>query len=134
MMKKWIEDNMDQQISDLFGLLRIPSVSRGAPEPGMPLGKHVYHALEYTVDLAHRLGFDKTQILDGYCATVDYGEGDEMLMIMAHLDVVPAGPDKKDSRSESVTEPGIFFIFSGTSMQVLFSRSQRLSRRGSYRR
>ncbi len=92
MMKKWIEDNMDQQISDLFGLLRIPSVSRGAPEPGMRLGKHVYHALEYTVDLAHRLGFDKTQILDGYCATVDYGEGDQMLMIMAHLDVVPAGP------------------------------------------
>ena len=92
MMKQWIEDNMDQQIEDLFGLLRIPSVSRGTPEPGMPLGRHVYHALEYAVDLAHRLGFDKTQILDGYCATVDYGEGDEMLMLMAHLDVVPAGP------------------------------------------
>ena len=109
MMKQWIEDNLNQQIEDLLGLLRIPSVSRGTPEPGMPLGKDVYHALEYAVDLAHRLGFDKTQILDGYCATVDYGEGDEMLMIMAHLDVVPAGPGWETDPFDPVIKDGYIY-------------------------
>ena len=90
MLKQWIDSHMDEQLEALRGLLRIPSVSRGEPREGMPLGKPVYDALDYTLKLARRLGFEKTRMLDGYCATVDFGEGEELLMIMAHLDVVPA--------------------------------------------
>ena len=90
-MKEYIDRTLDQQVRDLIGLIRIPSVSRGEPQEGMPLGAHVHDALEYTLGLAKKLGFHSARSLDGYCGVVDYGQGDEMLMIMSHLDVVPAG-------------------------------------------
>ncbi|MDO4543710.1 MAG: Sapep family Mn(2+)-dependent dipeptidase [Clostridia bacterium] len=90
-MKDFIDNSMQRQIADLQELVRIPSVSRGDPRPGMPLGEQVAHALRYTLNLARRLGFTKVWDLDGYCGIVEYGEGEECLGIMAHLDVVPEG-------------------------------------------
>ncbi len=92
MLNDIIDRTFADQIQSLAGLIAIPSVSRGKPEPGMPLGREVNNALEYTLALARKLGFDRARSLEGYCGVVDYGEGEEMLMIMAHLDVVPAGP------------------------------------------
>ncbi len=86
-----IDKTFEDQLKTLEELIAIPSVSRGTPEPGAPLGRSVNDALEYTLALAQKMGFD-ARSLDGYCGVVDYGEGDETLMIMAHLDVVPAGP------------------------------------------
>ena len=91
MFTKWIDDTLDAQVRDLQALVRIPSVSRGEPQEGMPLGQGVHDALTAALALANRLGFADTRSLDGLCGLVDYGEGDEMLCIMAHLDVVPAG-------------------------------------------
>ncbi len=105
-MKQWIDSKMDEQLEALKNLIRIPSVSRGKAEDSMPLGRHVHDALHYTLALANRLGFEKTQSLDGYCGTVDYGEGDEMLMIMAHLDVVPAGTGWDGDPFEPVVKNG----------------------------
>ncbi len=92
MLTDIVNRTFDEQVTDLKALLSIPSVSRGEPQPGMPLGKPVHDALACMLDTAKRLGFPNARSLDGYCGTVDYGEGDEMLMIMTHLDVVPAGP------------------------------------------
>ena len=44
-IQAWIDEHFDQQVRDLQSLVRIPSVSRGAPEPGMPLGRGVHEAL-----------------------------------------------------------------------------------------
>lgn len=85
-----IDKHFEEQLDSLAKLISFPSVSQGEPEPGMPLGRHIHGALEYSLDLARSLGFS-ARSLDGYCGVIDYGEGDEMLMIMAHLDVVPAG-------------------------------------------
>ncbi len=85
-----IDQNFESQLKSLSGLISFPSVSQGEPEPGMPLGRHIHGALEYALDLARSMGFS-ARSLDGYCGIIDYGEGEEMLMIMAHLDVVPAG-------------------------------------------
>jgi succinyl-diaminopimelate desuccinylase len=85
-----IDKHFDEQLDSLARLISFPSISQGDPEPGMPFGRHIHGALEYTLDLARSFGFS-ARSLDGYCGVVDYGEGDEMLMIMAHLDVVPAG-------------------------------------------
>lgn len=90
-MKNFIDATMKQQISDLQELIRIPSVSRGEPKPGKPLGEQVHRALEFALNLARRLGFTKVWDLDGFCGIVEYGEGEECLGVMAHLDVVPAG-------------------------------------------
>ena len=85
-----IDQNFDEQLDALGTLLSFPSVSQGEPEEGKPLGRHIHDALTYTLDLGAKMGFS-ARSLDGYCGVIDYGEGDEMLMIMAHLDVVPAG-------------------------------------------
>lgn len=88
-----IDREFDEQIDEIRKLCAIPSVSRGEPEAGKPLGRHVHDALHYTLDLAKRLGFADARSLDGYCGVIDYGTGDETLVIMGHIDVVPAGPD-----------------------------------------
>lgn len=91
-MKEFIRDTMDAQIRDLSDLVRIPSVSRGEPpEEGKPFGKTVFSALEKALDIARGLGFEKVWHTDGYAGVIEYGEGDETLGILAHLDVVPEG-------------------------------------------
>ena len=92
MLKDIINANFEDQLQATIGLMAIPSVSRGEPKPGMPLGQEVHRALTYALELAKKLGFQDARSLDGYCGVVDYGQGEETLMIMAHLDVVPAGP------------------------------------------
>ncbi len=86
-----IDRTFSEQLDALAKLIKIPSVSRGEPEKGMPLGRHVNDALENALALSERLGFT-ARSLDGYCGYADYGAGEETLLIMAHLDVVPAGP------------------------------------------
>lgn len=90
-MKNWIEQTLPAQIEDLKALVRIPSVSRGDPaEESKPFGKTVYEALQAALAIARRLGL-KAWDVDGYCGVVEYGEGEEVLGILAHLDVVPEG-------------------------------------------
>ncbi|MCL2671069.1 MAG: Sapep family Mn(2+)-dependent dipeptidase [Clostridiales bacterium] len=91
-----IQESFPAQVEDLRALCRIPSVTQGMhPDltaiPGKPLGEHIAAALAEFFALAHRLGFEKTVNLDGLCGYVDFGEGDELLAVLAHLDVVPAG-------------------------------------------
>ena len=86
---KWIEDHKEELIEDLRGALRFRTLE-GEAAPGAPFGQPVKDCLEYTLGKAAALGL-KTRDLDGYCGIIDAGEGDEMLGILAHLDVVPEG-------------------------------------------
>ena len=91
-MQAFIDRTMDRQIADLQRLVRIPSVSRGTPaEAGKPFGRNVAAALDAALDIACGLGFEKVRNVDGYAGVVEYGEGEETLGILAHLDVVPEG-------------------------------------------
>ena len=58
--------------------------------PGAPFGKGVAEALEYLLDLARKDGF-QTKNLDGYAGHVEYGEGEELIGVLGHVDVVPPG-------------------------------------------
>lgn len=85
----FIAQTIPAQIAALQALIRIPSVK--APPVGIcPFGKPIQSALDYALSRARLLGFT-TKDLDGYAGIVDYGNGDEMLGILVHLDVVPAG-------------------------------------------
>ena len=85
-----VERYRDEMTQHLQALLRIPSVS-GPAEEGMPFGKAVGDALDETLKLCLNLGFDRVVNLDGYCGYAEIGQGEEMVAVLVHLDVVPEG-------------------------------------------
>lgn len=70
-------------------LVQIRSLE-GAPEPGAPFGREVRTCLDRTLGLCSRLGM-KTENFDGYAGHAEFGEGDEIIGILVHVDVVPEG-------------------------------------------
>lgn len=60
--------------------------------PGAPFGKGIRDALLYTLSLCESFGM-KTKNCNGYVGYAEVGEGDEMLGVLMHLDVVPEGRD-----------------------------------------
>lgn len=88
---QWIDEHREEMIETLRTLVSFPSRSNDAEAaPGAPFGKPVKECLEAALKTAKEMGFE-TKDLDGYCGIVDYGEGEEILGILAHLDIVPVG-------------------------------------------
>ena len=90
MIEKFMNEKKEEIIKKLQGLIQIPSVYEQSNNPKYPFGENINKALEYTLDLGQRLGF-KTKNIDGYCGYIEFGEGDELIGIIGHLDVVPEG-------------------------------------------
>ena len=78
-----------QLLSTLRQNIRIPSV-QGDTENGAPYGTSVRDSLVHVLDTARKLGF-RTENMDGHLGWCEYGDGDEMVAVLGHLDVVPAG-------------------------------------------
>ena len=69
--------------------LRIPSVE-GTPADGAPYGVEIKRSLDHVLASAEKLGF-RTCNVDGQLGWAEYGDGEEMVAVLGHLDVVPAG-------------------------------------------
>jgi len=69
--------------------LRIPSVE-GAPAENAPYGIEVRQSLQHVLACAEKLGF-RTENVDNHLGWCEYGDGEEMVAVLGHLDVVPAG-------------------------------------------
>lgn len=78
-----------QLLSTLRQNIQIPS-AQGEAEDGAPYGASVRESLVHVLDTARELGF-RTENMDGHLGWCEYGEGDEMVAVLGHLDVVPAG-------------------------------------------
>jgi len=89
-----IESNFDEFIEDLKKLISIPSVY-SEDESTYPFGEEIDRALKATLSTAEKLGFETFYDPNGYYGYAQYGEGEEMIGILGHLDVVPAGDPKK---------------------------------------
>ncbi len=63
------------------------------PNSDAPFGIENKKALEYFLELGSKNGF-KTKNVDNYAGHLEFGDGDEILGILGHLDVVPV--DKND--------------------------------------
>jgi succinyl-diaminopimelate desuccinylase len=74
----------------LVELLRIPSVCDEGGG-GYPFGAAVDRALRKALQIAAELGFRTKYSDGGYYGYAEVGEGTEMLGILGHVDVVPAG-------------------------------------------
>ena len=79
-----------EMLDDLAAVVAIDSSGAGPIKEGMPFGEGPAQALNCFLDIAKRMGFE-TDNVDNYAGVVSYGDGDETVGVLAHLDVVPAG-------------------------------------------
>lgn len=87
--KTLIESRQEELIESLQKAISFPSVSEFC-EGEFPFGKNVHKCLLYMLELAENMGF-KTCNVDNHVGWCEYGEGEEMIAVLGHLDVVPAG-------------------------------------------
>ena len=88
MFSKYIDNKKEEMIENLQKLIQIPSVYEESNNPKKPFGENANKALEYMLDLGKKMGF-RTKNIVGYCGYIEFGEGDELLGLIGHLDVVP---------------------------------------------
>ncbi|MEX1376020.1 MAG: Sapep family Mn(2+)-dependent dipeptidase [Eubacteriales bacterium] len=86
---KYLEDNRDNFIKDLQKLLSFNSVNAKAVD-NKPFGEEVAKALDFMMELCADAGL-KTTNYDYYCMDACYGDGEESIGTLSHLDIVPAG-------------------------------------------
>ena len=92
MFENYILNNRKKIIESVCDLITYPSISTETHNPRAPFGDSCSDVLKHFLNLASDLGF-KTKNVDGYCGYVEFGEGDELIGIIGHLDVVPANED-----------------------------------------
>lgn len=101
----------EEMVENLGRLVAIDS-QLGTPAKGMPFGEGPARALEEGLKIAKELGFE-TVNLDNYCGYAQMGEGEDIIGIAGHLDVVPAGGDWKHEPFK-VTREGDYVYGRGT--------------------
>ena len=79
-----------EMLSALDALLSIPSVSRPGGDSAAPFGPEAGRALSCALDLCAGLGF-RTKNCGNMAGWAEIGQGEEMIAVLVHLDVVPAG-------------------------------------------
>lgn len=89
MLDKKVLEMKDEIIQAVKKSVMIKSV-KSEKKDNMPFGEGVQKVLENALDLSEKLGF-KTVNLDNMIGYAEYGEGDEMVAVLGHLDVVPEG-------------------------------------------
>ena len=88
MFEKYIDDIKDEIVSQVSRLIQIPSIDNESIDKAKPFGENANRALEYVLSLGEDLGF-RTKNIDGYCGYIEFGEGNDLVGIIGHLDVVP---------------------------------------------
>ncbi len=86
-----VEKRKDDLIQDLQKLLQIRSVldEENSTEDA-PLGKEVKEALVHLLELGEKDGFTPKNV-DNLAGHLEFGEGEDLLGILCHVDVVPEG-------------------------------------------
>ena len=91
-IEQYIEENKERFLTELFGLIRIPSVSSVSfHKPDM------YRAAEYWKELLTDAGADRAEIFETAGNPVTYGEKiidplKPTVLVYGHMDVMPAEP------------------------------------------
>lgn len=81
----------EQFKEDLKQIVSIPSLRDDmTKEEHAPFGKACREALDKMMEIGQKAGFHVKDI-DGYACVIEYGEQEESIGILAHLDIVPIG-------------------------------------------
>ena len=96
MIKEFIEKNKENMLKDLGLLVSHNSVYS---EDEAPFGSENRKVLTDALNMMERDGL-KTKNLDYYCGYGEIGEGEDIIGILAHLDIVPSGEGWKTNPFE----------------------------------
>ncbi|MCD2347698.1 dipeptidase PepV [Clostridium guangxiense] len=86
-INKHVDLLKDELVKSTQKVLQIKSVQETA-KPGMPYGEGPAKALACALEIAKSLGF-KTVNVDNQVGYAEYGDGEEYIGVLGHLDVVP---------------------------------------------
>lgn len=101
--KKEIEANFDSYLADLQALVKHNSVlDKETACEGSPFGKANHEVLMEMIGIGERDGYTTANI-DGYAGHIDIGEGDEIIGVLGHLDIVPVNATGWDSDPFTLT-------------------------------
>ena len=90
-MKNRIKDDVKEQfLTSLQTIISYPSVLNEG-ENGTPFGQAIQDVLEKTLEIAQEMGFQTYLDPEGYYGYAEIGQGEELLAVLCHLDIVPAG-------------------------------------------
>ncbi|MFQ3542446.1 dipeptidase PepV [Halobacillus rhizosphaerae] len=78
----------EEYLDKLSRILEIPSVYQESEQ--FPYGEAIQEALTAFLQIGEADGFDVKNV-DGHAGHIEFGEGEELIGILGHLDVVPAG-------------------------------------------
>ena len=106
-LKESVARQKQALLKTLSEAIKIRSVQEEA-KPGMPFGKGPAKCLAYMLKVCEDMGF-RTKNVDNYMGWAEIGEGDEMVAILGHLDVVPEGKGwDKDPYSGEVDDTNVY--------------------------
>ena len=106
-LKERIKELEENMLTDLAALIKHPS-KRGEALPGKPFGEGPAAALAEALSIAERMGF-RTKNLDNYCGYAEIGEGNDIIGLVAHLDVVPEGDGWKSDPFTMIREGDVVY-------------------------
>ncbi|WP_080146806.1 dipeptidase PepV [Marinilactibacillus piezotolerans] len=93
-------------LEDLFTILRIDSVRDDSKATeDAPVGPGPKEALEAFLKIGERDGF-KAENFDNWAGHIEYGDGDETMGVLAHVDVVPTGTGWETDPFDPVIKDG----------------------------
>jgi len=86
-----VQDYKEDFLEDLFTILKIDSTrDDDAATDEYPVGPGPVKALDSFLEIGERDNFS-TENFDNWAGHIEYGSGEEILGVLGHLDVVPAG-------------------------------------------
>lgn len=88
-LEQKIEEMREEIIKSAQEIIKKKSV-KSLPKDEMPFGEDIHDCLMYVLNLCKKLGFDIKNI-DNYGGHAELGDGEEVVGILVHLDVVPEG-------------------------------------------
>ncbi|WP_235588782.1 Sapep family Mn(2+)-dependent dipeptidase, partial [Sporosarcina koreensis] len=108
----WSEKVLEREellIDDLKQLVSIPSIlDESTATEEAPFGTEPKRALDWLLEEGRKAGFTVKNI-DNMAGHIEMGEGDELLGILCHVDVVPAGGNWKFGPFDGTVKDGKLF-------------------------
>lgn len=88
-ISRYFDEHFDEVIASMKEIMSIDSTYQ-QPAEGKPFGEGSAKALEWGANFGKKLGMN-VKNFDNYAVSMDYSDGEPVLGILSHLDVVPVG-------------------------------------------